>query len=203
MAFGRYRLGLQGFPLRGPHHPCGCGFRGVPHDLHFTFRAPDGCGRAAESLPTFGFFASLGIRSSCVSSVPLVRSVTLSRDPTTLTSRGICASTPDSVSTVIVALAAKPVRLFRPRGFSPPRRFPPHRGSGLVASRYRKGFASFPRRVHRLLRCVGPKTVIRLHPAIRAVSRCAPHTPRRSPPVSSRVASLRPLPPRRCAFVTC
>jgi hypothetical protein len=30
-------------------------------------------------------------------------------------------------------------------------------------------------------------------------SRCALHTPRRSPPSSSRAASLRPLPPRRCA----
>ena len=189
--------GPSGFSLRVPLHPSKCGFRGVPHGLHFTFRAPDSCGRATESLPTFGFFASHGFRSSCVNSMPLVRQVPLSRDPTTLASRGICASTPDSVATVIVALAAKPARPFRPCGFSPLRRFPPHRGSGLVASRYRKGFASFPRRVHRLLRCIGPKTVTRLHPAVRAVSRCAPHTPRRSPPVSSRVASLRPLPPRR------
>jgi hypothetical protein len=29
--------------------------------------------------------------------------------------------------------------------------------------------------------------------------RCALHTPRRSPPTGSRIASLRPLPPRRCA----
>jgi len=30
--------------------------------------------------------------------------------------------------------------------------------------------------------------------------RCALHTPRRSSPAGSRIASLRPLPPRRCAF---
>jgi len=71
------------------------------------------------------------------------------------------------------------------------------RSSGLVASRYRKGFAAFP---HRAAAC---RPAFRRRPArirtVTAFSRCALHTPRRSPPNCSRSASLRPLPPRRCA----
>jgi hypothetical protein len=69
--------------------------------------------------------------------------------------------------------------------------------SGLIASRYRKGFAAF---LHRAVAC---RPAFRRRPArIRTyttLSRCALHTPRRSPPASSRSASLRSLPPRRCA----
>jgi len=38
-----------------------------------------------------------------------------------------------------------PIVSFRPRGFAPPRRFSPGRAPELVASRYRTGFAPFPR----------------------------------------------------------
>jgi hypothetical protein len=40
----------------------------------------------------------------------------------------------------------QPVDMFRPRGFSPPRRVAPQKSPGLVASRYRKEFAAFRHR---------------------------------------------------------
>jgi hypothetical protein len=86
---------------------------------------------------------------------------------------------------------------FRPRGFAPPRRLTPQKSPGLVASRYRKGFAAFQ---HRSLHSP-PDSPKRASSRLvdHSHSRCALHTPRRSPPDCSRVASLRPLPPRRCA----
>jgi hypothetical protein len=80
-----------------------------------------------------------------------------------------------------------PFRLaFRPRGFSPPRRFPPRSGCGFVAPRYRSGVRRVSRR--RLPeppeRDTGEPTPF---PATRA------HTLRRVPPVDSRTTSPRSL----------
>ena len=97
--------GPSGFSPSRASSPSESWCRGVPRDLRLTFRAPDGCGSTRVPLPTFGSFASLGFRSSCVSPLPLVRPAPLSRDPTTLSSRGTCASTPGDVSAAIVALA--------------------------------------------------------------------------------------------------
>ena len=86
--------------------------------------------------------------------------------------------------------------VFRPRGFSPPRRFAPHRGRGFVAPRSRPwGSSRFqPPRVPRLQpdRDPGGSWDPRVLP------RDAVRTLRRVPLVSSRTASLRPLPSCRC-----
>jgi hypothetical protein len=56
-----------------------------------------------------------------------------------------CGSTPRPLSRPFGAVGP-PRHSFRPRGFAPPRRLPPHTGSGRVASRYRTwgslGFAA-------------------------------------------------------------
>lgn len=71
-----------------------------------------------------------------------------------------------------------PKRLFRPRGFTPPRRFPPtHRATGLL----------HPAADHGVPRVSGPMAF----PAKRI------HTPQRIFLVQSRIASPRPLPPCR------
>lgn len=86
---------------------------------------------------------------------------------------------------------------FRPRGFAPPRRFTPR-------SKFRACCIPVPEGVRRVSTpcCRVPPNLPKKtgsHSDITAFSRCALHTPRRSPPASSRTASLRPLPPRRCA----
>jgi hypothetical protein len=75
---------------------------------------------------------------------------------------------------------------FHPRGLSPPRRLSPHRASEHVAARAGHGVrrVSAPLdRLRRASRCTRPRDA---------------HTPRRSPLISSRSASLRPLP--SCRF---
>lgn len=93
---------------------------------------------------------------------------------------------------------ASPV-LFRPRGFAPPRRLPPHADSWAccipLPIRVRRVSAPCPPLAARAIR----EDDLALRPVSLGLSRCALHTPRRSPPRCSRVASLRPLPPRRCA----
>jgi hypothetical protein len=85
---------------------------------------------------------------------------------------------------------------FRPRGSSPPRRFPPRRGRGFVAPRSRT-------RVRLVSRYTGARrtrAVRRRSPARDAHSgapRDAVHTLRSLPFADSRTASLRPLPPCR------
>jgi hypothetical protein len=77
---------------------------------------------------------------------------------------------------------------FRPRGFTPPQRFPPRESYGSVAPRNR------PRVRH--VSCVPPPH----HPKMgkrRDNSRDAVHTLRRFSLISSRTASLRPLPSYR------
>jgi len=76
--------------------------------------------------------------------------------------------------------------LFRPRGFSPPRRLPPRSGCGFVAPRYRSGVRRVSRRRFTWPpeRGVGEPTSF---PATRA------HTLRRVPPVESRTTSPRLL----------
>jgi hypothetical protein len=48
--------------------------------------------------------------------------------------------------------AVPPARQFRPRGFSPPRRFELSNSSGFVAPQYRTGFVVFPARTTRIRR---------------------------------------------------
>jgi len=87
---------------------------------------------------------------------------------------------------------------FRPRGFSPPRRFTPHFRSRACCIPIPEGVRhvseSKPPRPEPRIRKYEPPTGLTYD-----LSRSAFHTPRRSPPTCSRVASLRPLPPRRCA----
>lgn len=84
---------------------------------------------------------------------------------------------------------------FRPRGSSPPRRFPPHGGRGFVAPRSQT-------RVRRVSRSPGPdargrpKTVRSTGPSQWRSPRRV-HTLRSLPFADSRTASLRPLPPCR------
>jgi hypothetical protein len=97
-----------------------------------------------------------------------------------------CASTPRSRSSLRTD-AAKRRFVFRPRGFAPPQRFAPRWSYGSVAPRNRP-------RVRRVS-CVPPP-----HDARRRLGStgCSPrdavHTLRRFPLISSRSASLRPLP---------
>jgi hypothetical protein len=78
---------------------------------------------------------------------------------------------------------------FRPRGFSPPRRFAPRTDRGSIAPRTGHG-------VRHVSRFAAPDVQARLDLA--PVPRDAVHTPRRIPLAGSRTASPRPLPPCRC-----
>jgi hypothetical protein len=94
------------------------------------------------------------------------------------------ASTPRSRSPLRTDVARRRFT-FRPRGFTPPQRFPPRESYGSVAPRNRS-------RVRRVS-CVPPPH----HPKVgkrRDNPRDAVHTLRRFPLISSRTASLRPLP---------
>jgi hypothetical protein len=79
---------------------------------------------------------------------------------------------------------------FRPRGFSPPRRFAPRTDRGSIAPRTGHG-------VRHVSRFAAPDVQARLDLA--PVPRDAVHTPRRIPLAGSRTASPRPLPPCRSA----
>ena len=84
---------------------------------------------------------------------------------------------------------------FRPRGFAPPRRFTPHQGCGFVAPRCR----SEVRRVSGRERPTIASSRSSVHRGTaERLPRDAVRTLRRVPLVSSRVASLRPLPSCRC-----
>jgi hypothetical protein len=128
-----------------------------------------------------GLSASLGIRPRVC--VPLFRHV-------------LCASTPRRHRCRRSACRCQATDLFRPRGFSPPRRFTPHTGLGFVAPRNRMEFAAFldfapvdrPTEADRLA-VDGPRP------------RSAFHTLQRIPLAGSGTASLRPLP--SCCSVAC
>lgn len=96
------------------------------------------------------------------------------------------------------AEGANPRRMFRPRGFTPPRRFPPPEVRGLVASRYRSwGSSCFRRRSPRFIeirRSLAEPTVT--FPAT-LVS-----YPSKNILDCSRTASPRPLPPG-CSPAAC
>jgi len=86
---------------------------------------------------------------------------------------------------------------FRPRGFSPPRRVPPH-------TKFRACCIPVPEGVRSVSRLCLPLVARRpesrwLASGENTASSLRLHTLRRSPPADSRIASLRPLPPRRCA----
>ena len=89
---------------------------------------------------------------------------------------------------------------FRPRGFSPPRRLNPQQS-------FRACCIPVPKGVRLVSSCsLHSPPALRREPVRlvdHSLSRCALHTPRRSPPTSSRAASLRPLPSRRCASAKC
>jgi hypothetical protein len=75
--------------------------------------------------------------------------------------------------------------MFRPRGFSPPRRFTPHPRSQACCILIPEGVRRVSTRGLRLPRLPDPKTRDPSHPVIRVLSRNAFHTPRRSPPTCS------------------
>jgi hypothetical protein len=113
------------------------------------------------------------------------------------------ASTPPEALLLLVrATGLTPSLSFRPRGFAPPRRFAP---PWSLRARLRVELRSFPR-VAGLLHPAANPGVRAVSPRHRAtiagrrgvwIPGRAVHTPRRSPLAHSRVASLRPLPPRR------
>jgi hypothetical protein len=140
----------------------------------------------AAAVAGASILASHGIRSRCVNLSPCRR-------------HPLRASTPSSVSTAFGQLGSRRANAFRPRGFSPPRRLSPHAESWACC-------IPLPARVRRVSAPLLPLAAraireddLALRPVSLGLSRCALHTPRRSPPECSRVASLRPLPPRRCA----
>lgn len=109
------------------------------------------------------------------------------------------ASTPSNVAAAFGQLGSRLANSFRPRGFAPPRRLSPHADSWACC-------IPLPARIRRVSTPLLPLAAraireddLALRPVSLGLSRCAFHTPRRSPPECSRVASLRPLPPRRCA----
>jgi hypothetical protein len=128
-------------------------------------------------LPAALALSSREIR--CV--IPLIRHPQLRSNPTVLPSPS--------------AYSNQRVDLRRPRGFSPPRR--------AAQKSSRACCISVPEGVRRVSNNGRhSRPTLRREPVRlvdRSLSRCALHTPRRSPPISSRAASLRPLPSRRCA----
>jgi len=110
------------------------------------------------------------------------------------------------------ALGCQPSVMFRPRGFSPPRRFTPHRNFEHLAARAGQGSLRFLdfQPAHRTPPRTNPDEVLPSSPARTlhdrqclsqwhtAFPRSAFHTPRRTPLVSSRVTSLHTLP--SCRF---
>jgi hypothetical protein len=143
-------------------------------------RQPSSRSDFRPSEECLGLSASLGIRLRVC---PPVRHV-------------LCASTPRRHRCRRSACRCQATDLFRPRGFSPPRRFAPHTGLGSIAPRNRMEFVAFldsaplnhPAEADRLV-VDGPRP------------RNVFHTPQRIPLASSRTASLRPLP--SCRSVAC
>jgi hypothetical protein len=125
LAFDRRRPGLRGFPgTRAAHRPEPVG--GSPRGLHVPFRALDDCGNGSRRP------ASRGIRRMCPSvGIPVARPLPGAEAP--------------------IGLVGPTHRVaFRPRGSSPPRRFPPRGGRGSIAPRSRT-------RVRRVSRCTGAR----------------------------------------------
>jgi len=186
--FARCRVDPQG--LSRTRAPRACSLErlgGVPRDLRLSFRAPDPIrGALPRGCPLGVHLPLVGFTRWC----PLLRYASFT-------------STPGGVAAAVGPPDADPEDSFRPRGFAPPRRLSPRMSSGLIASRYRKGFAAFPRPSttlplpegrSRLINLVGDGSL-----AGRPFPRLRLHTPRRSPPVSSRATLLWSLPPRRRA----
>jgi hypothetical protein len=86
--------------------------RRAPHGLRPIFEAPDDTRRASEVVAD-SFSSRLSWDS--FSDVPLLR-------------HGRCASTPSDVAAAFGPTGTTRRIAFRPRGFSPPRRFAPHPG---------------------------------------------------------------------------
>jgi hypothetical protein len=102
------------------------------------------------------------------------------------------ASTPGGVAVTVGPLVATPAGSFRPRGFSPPRRFAPRSSSRACCIPVPEGVRSVSR-----LATTAPEVRRPSGPVRRGLPRLRLHTPRRSPPSSSRTTSPWPLPPRR------
>jgi hypothetical protein len=104
--------------------------------------------------------------------------------------KSLCASTPRKHCCFRSVDRRQATHSFRPRGFSPPRRFTPLTGLGFIAPRNRIGFVAFPdcAPIKKPTEADNPWWTVIL-------SRNAVHTLRRIPLASSRTASLRPLPP--------
>jgi hypothetical protein len=179
LGFSRSLPGLRPSPAGPPRisrdsrrPPTGAGVR-KPSWTCLPFKALENGGvRLAPPPSSRGIRRSRALPPTCLSRVH-------SREPE-----------PPSVGRV----PTRPI-LFRPRGSSPPRRFPPRGGRGSIAPRSRT-------RVRRVSRSpapdVGPSEDGPGRDAPSGAPRDAVHTLRSLPSADSRTASLRPLPPCRC-----
>jgi hypothetical protein len=172
--FSRLRVGSSGSSLRTPR-VCRLTKRRVPHDLRSPSERPVPMRGAEQPLPTAGHLASRGIHLVvCPSSdIPRPRPLRVTLPPPS-----VCW--------------CQPTDSFRPRGFSPPRRFPPR-------SRSRACCIPVPEGVRSVSRSRAP-----LQSTRRSLVRCArgfpvcAFTPLEEVPSPAAVAHpCAPLPPRR------
>jgi hypothetical protein len=105
------------------------------------------------------------------------------------------ASTPDGVTTAFGLPVSRPIDSFRPRGFAPPRRFPPHRGSRACCIPLPVlGFVAFPASVA----AAWPKpATVDGKRSPRRVSHPSKNPPRLQPYRVTTALAFLPLPNRR------
>jgi len=127
LAFFRCRTGLQGFSLCSPcvsSNELASDLRG----LGVAFKAPTIAPESPSTIRKWSGFILLSWDSSSWCS-PFGYSC--------------CASSPRRHCCHRSASRCQATNTFRPRGFSPPRRFTPHTGFGFIAPRNRMKFATF------------------------------------------------------------